>query len=78
VEEVSRNPHLEARHMILHAEHKDFDGLLVPGSPLKTSGGDATPSTNAPSLGENTDDVLESILGYDSLRLSELRRRSII
>jgi crotonobetainyl-CoA:carnitine CoA-transferase CaiB-like acyl-CoA transferase len=78
VQEVSRNPHLEARNMILHAEHKDFDGLIVPGSPLKTSGGKATPSTRAPSLGESTDDVLESILGYDSLRLSELRRRSII
>ncbi|MDO8434792.1 MAG: CoA transferase [Candidatus Binatus sp.] len=78
VQEVSRNPHLEARNMILHAEHPDFSGLIVPGSPLKTAGGDATPPTRAPSLGESTDEVLESILGYDSLRLSELRRRSII
>jgi crotonobetainyl-CoA:carnitine CoA-transferase CaiB-like acyl-CoA transferase len=78
VQEVSRNPHLEARNMILHAEHPDFDGLIVPGSPLKTSGGDATPATRAPSLGESTDEVLKTILGYDSLRLSELRRRSII
>ena len=78
VQEVSRNPHLEARNMILHAEHPTFSGLIVPGSPLKTSGGDAMPATRAPSLGESTDQVLGSILGYDSLRLSELRRRSII
>jgi CoA:oxalate CoA-transferase len=78
VHEVSRNSHLEARKMILHAEHPDFDGLIVPGSPLKTTGGDATPATRAPSLGESTDEVLKTILGYDSLRLSELRRRSII
>ncbi len=78
VQEVSRNPHLEARNMILHADHPDFDGLIVPGSPLKTSGGDATPATRAPSLGESTDEVLKTILGYDSSRLSELRRRSII
>ena len=78
VQEVSRNPHLEARNMILHAEHPTFGGLIVPGSPLKTSGGDAVPSTRAPSLGESTDQVLGAILGYDSLRLSELRRRSII
>ena len=78
VQEVSRNPHLEARNMILHAEHPTFSGLIVPGSPLKTSGGDAVPATRAPSLGESTDQVLGAILGYDSLRLSELRRRSII
>ncbi len=78
VEEVSRSPHLEARRMILRAEHPTFGGLMVPGSPLKIAGGDAAPATRAPSLGESTDQVLESILGYDSLRLSELRRRSII
>jgi CoA:oxalate CoA-transferase len=81
VEEVTRDPHLAARNMILHAEHSQFDGLIVPGSPLKSvSTGDNTdiPSTRAPRLGESTDEVLSSVLGYDTLRLSELRRRSII
>jgi crotonobetainyl-CoA:carnitine CoA-transferase CaiB-like acyl-CoA transferase len=80
VEEVARDPHLAARNMILHAEHPDFDGLIVPGSPLKSAadGGSDTPSTRAPRLGESTDEVLARVLGYDSLRLSELRRRSII
>ena len=80
VEEVTRDPHLAARNMILHAEHPEFDGLIVPGSPLKTVsvGDEDVPSTRAPRLGESTDEVLSSVLGYDSLRLSELRRRSII
>ncbi|MGB8412319.1 MAG: CaiB/BaiF CoA-transferase family protein [Candidatus Binatus sp.] len=80
VEEVTRDPHLAARNMILHADHPDFHGLIVPGSPLKSVGvGDADiPSTRAAGLGENTDEVLASVLGYDSNRLSELRRRSII
>ena len=80
VEEVTRDPHLVARNMILHAEHPDFHGLIVPGSPLKSVGvGDADiPSTRAAGLGESTDEVLASVLGYDSRRLSELRRRSII
>jgi CoA:oxalate CoA-transferase len=80
VEEVTRDPHLEARNMILHADHPDFDGLIVPGSPLKSVGAGHTdiPLTRAPRLGENTDEVLASVLGYDSERLSELRRRSII
>ena len=64
--------------MILHADHPDFDGLIVPGSPLKSAGDSGIPSTRAPRLGDSTDDVLASVLGYDSKRLSELRRRSII
>src|ERR1700676_452404 len=78
VEEVTRDPHLAARNMILHAEHPEFDGLIVPGSPLKSAGDTDIPPTRAPRLGESTDEVLSSVLGYDSLRLSELRRRSII
>ena len=38
VEEVTRDQHLAARNMILHAEHPEFDGLIVPGSPLKSAG----------------------------------------
>jgi CoA:oxalate CoA-transferase len=78
VEEVSRDPHLAARNMILHAEHSSFDGLIVPGSPLKSAGDKDIPATRAPGLGEDTDTVLASVLGYDSSRLSELRKRSII
>jgi len=78
VEEVTRDPHLAARNMILHAEHPEFDGLIVPGSPLKAAGDNGIPATRAPVLSEGTDEVLTDILGYDSLRLSELRRRSII
>jgi len=78
VEEVTRDPHLAARNMILHAEHPEFAGLIVPGSPLKAAGDNGIPATRAPVLSEGTDEVLTDILGYDSFRLSELRRRSII
>jgi CoA:oxalate CoA-transferase len=78
VEDVTRDPHLAARNMILHAEHPSYDGLIVPGSPLKASGDMGIPATRSPMLGEATDEVLTRVLGYDSLRLSELRRRSII
>jgi CoA:oxalate CoA-transferase len=78
VEDVTRDPHLEARNMILHAEHSQFDGLIVPGTPLKSAGDTDIPSTRAPALGENTDEVLSRLLGYDTFRLSDLRKRSII
>lgn len=78
VAEVSRNPHLEARQMILHAEHSAFDGFIVPGSPLKTVGSAATPDTRAPALGEHTERVLREIAGYDTARIVELRAGGII
>ena len=78
VGEVTRNEHLQARHMILRADHPSFAELIVPGSPLKTAGSTAEPATHAPALGENTDRVLADILGYDAERLRELRDRKII
>jgi CoA:oxalate CoA-transferase len=78
VEEVSNNPHLRARDMILQAKHPEFAGLIVPGSPLKTVGAGGAPNTRAPSLGEHTDAVLTRFLGYDSARLAELRGKQVI
>jgi crotonobetainyl-CoA:carnitine CoA-transferase CaiB-like acyl-CoA transferase len=80
VAEVTRNPHLQARAMILHADHPTFDGLVVPGSPLKTAGGSqsVTPDTRAPALGEHTDRVLREVAGYDSKKIAALRSAGII
>jgi CoA:oxalate CoA-transferase len=78
VEEVTRDPHLKSRNMILHAQHSQYDGLIVPGSPLKCAGDTDIPATRAPQLGESTDEVLTQILGYETSRLSDLRKRGII
>jgi len=78
VAEVTENPHLREREMILRADHPAFDGLIVPGSPLKTAGAGGAPNTRAPDLGEHTDAVLKRLLGYDATRLADLRTRNII
>jgi CoA:oxalate CoA-transferase len=78
VAEVTRNPHLIERQMILQADHPAFAGLIVPGSPLKTAGVASTPNTRAPQLGEHTDEILTRILGYDSTHLASLRARQVI
>jgi len=66
------------RNMILAAEHPSYDRLLVPGSPLKSAGGDPPPPTRAPALGEHTEAVLGRLLGYDRSRMADLRGRGII
>src|SRR5262249_16374057 len=78
VAEVAMSPHLRHRQMILRADHPNFDGLIVPGSPIKTASADGVPNTRAPALGEHTEDVLRRLLGYDSARISQLRAKSII
>jgi crotonobetainyl-CoA:carnitine CoA-transferase CaiB-like acyl-CoA transferase len=78
VEEVAGNPHLHERQMILRAGHPNFDGLIVPGSPLKTAGTGGVPDTRAPTLGEHTAQVLERLLGYDAARIADLRAKQII
>jgi CoA:oxalate CoA-transferase len=78
VHEVTRNPQLLAREMILKADHPQFDGLIVAGSPIKTAGAGGTPNTRAPALGEHTDGVLSELLGYDEERIAGLRDRKVI
>jgi CoA:oxalate CoA-transferase len=86
VAEVTRNPQLEARQMILHAEHPSFDGLVVPGSPLKTAAKpagesaetSAAPNTRAPALGEHTERILREVAGYEAEQIAALRTAGII
>jgi CoA:oxalate CoA-transferase len=82
VAEVTRNPHLQARQMILHADHPAFDGLIVPGSPFKTAGktkgAAAIPDTRAPTLGEHTERVLREVAGYDAEKIAALRDDGVI
>lgn len=78
VAEVAGNQHLLQREMILRAAHPAFDGLIVPGSPLKTAGVSGAPNTRAPQLGEHTEDILRRLLNYNSVKLDELRSREII
>jgi crotonobetainyl-CoA:carnitine CoA-transferase CaiB-like acyl-CoA transferase len=78
VAEVAHNPHLEQRQMILQAVHPTFDHLIVPGSPLKTAGVVGVPDTRSPDLGEHTESVLGSLLGYDTARIAQLRAEKII
>jgi CoA:oxalate CoA-transferase len=78
IEEVAHNSHLKQRQMILHANHPKFDQFIVPGSPLKTAGVNCVPNTRAPNLGEHTEIVLGSLLGYDAAHIARLRANNVI
>jgi len=78
VAEVARNPQLLERDMILPADHPTYNGLLVPGSPLRSAGRQSPLPTRAPALGQHSESVLKNLLGYDQTRMAQLRARGII
>ena len=52
--------------------------VLTPRIPLSLSGTPAHPPVAAPSMGQNTGEVLAQVLGYDAARLSALRDAGVV
>jgi crotonobetainyl-CoA:carnitine CoA-transferase CaiB-like acyl-CoA transferase len=52
--------------------------VLVPGNPVKLSAVAEGPEFRVPWLGEHTDEVLETELGYDDERIADLRSSGAI
>ena len=68
---IADDPQFRDRFRIYpHAKH----GADMLPLPLKFAGETLPDPTQAPSVGEQTDVVLEELLGYDAERIAELRR----
>ena len=76
-EEILRDPHLEERNFLVNLEHPLEPNLLQPGHAALMS---ETPWINqrAPLIGENTDEILEGLLGIKEEERTELRNKGII
>ena len=78
LEEVFANPQVIARGIQVDLPHPLGAPAKVAGSPMRMS---ATPPTYAsapPLLGQHTDAVLHSELGYDAAQIAALRERGVI
>ncbi len=75
--EVLNDPHLKAREMIVTVDHPARGEFTMPGSPIQLS---ESPReyTPAPLLGQHTEDVLSSWLGYDAAQVEQLREQGIV
>lgn len=75
--EVLNDPHLKAREMIVTVEHPQRGSFTMPGSPIQMS---ASPCqyTPAPLLGQHTDEVLATWLGYDTAQIEQLHTQGIV
>ena len=61
------------RNMVVELKHPNGKSTHGPGNPIKLSRSNEESFTAAPKLGQNTHEVLSSLLGYDEARITELK-----
>jgi len=73
------DPQVMARNMVIDVRLQNGEVVRMPGNPVKI-GDDPSPETPGapPMLGEHTETVLRTVLGYDDARMDHLRQNSVI
>jgi crotonobetainyl-CoA:carnitine CoA-transferase CaiB-like acyl-CoA transferase len=69
---------LQHRNHFRRVEHPLHGETVVEGPRYRLSETPGAPQSAAPTLGANTDHVLDALLGYDIERIDELRRREVL
>jgi len=59
--------------MVVELKHPNGKSTRGPGNPIKLSRTNEESFTAAPTVGQNTDDILTDILGYDEKRIAALK-----
>jgi crotonobetainyl-CoA:carnitine CoA-transferase CaiB-like acyl-CoA transferase len=78
MQELFSDPQLLLREMFVKITHPELGEISQIGIPMKFS--DTTPTIREmpPLIGQQTEEVLQSLLHYDSKRIADLRERRII
>jgi crotonobetainyl-CoA:carnitine CoA-transferase CaiB-like acyl-CoA transferase len=76
--EVFADPQVIARGMVTTWQHPVKNDLRLVASPLKLSATPVRCDAPPPLLGQHTDDVLRTVLGYTDARLADLQRNKVI
>lgn len=78
VAEVCNSPQLKARGMLPSVDHPVAGSVGQVGSPLHLSGNPAPAMSPPPSLGQHSDEILTSLLGYTAQEVKGLRQQGVI
>jgi crotonobetainyl-CoA:carnitine CoA-transferase CaiB-like acyl-CoA transferase len=76
--EVFADPHVQERGMVQSWDHPLAAGVRLVGSPLKLSATPVRTDLPPPLLGQHTDEVLRSVLGWDADRIAALRQEGVV
>jgi formyl-CoA transferase/CoA:oxalate CoA-transferase len=74
VSEVLQDPQITAREMIAAVEHASLGAVHVLGVPIKLSATPGAVRTAPPMLGQHTDQILRTDLGFSAAEIAHLRQ----
>jgi crotonobetainyl-CoA:carnitine CoA-transferase CaiB-like acyl-CoA transferase len=72
------DPQVLHRNMVVDLQHPNGESRKGPGNPIKLSRTGQEHFAPAPLLGQHTDEMLATVLGYDARRIGELRDSGVI
>jgi formyl-CoA transferase len=75
--EITQDPALQKREMIVTVDHPKRGKFTLPGWPVKMSDSHVTVD-RAPLLGEHSDEIYSEWLGFTASELADLKTREII
>jgi formyl-CoA transferase len=78
IDRVFADPQVLARRMLVEMEHPRVGKFKLVGSPLKLSETPVEYRIPPPLLGEHTEEVLRTVLGYDTEKIARLREAKVI
>ena len=77
IDEVASDPQVQAREMVVEMQHPTLGAVRQVGVPFKFAGDSLAPRSFGPQIGQNTEEVLESI-GYAASQIATLRATGAI
>ncbi|MFT5139003.1 MAG: CoA:oxalate CoA-transferase [Lysobacterales bacterium] len=76
--EALQDPQLLHRNMVIDIKHPNGETRKAAGNPIKMSRSNEESFSPAPLLGQDTDEVLYSLLNYDAARIQDLKTKGVI
>jgi CoA:oxalate CoA-transferase len=78
IEQMMRDPHVNARSMIVELDHPQTGPTKMPNFPLKMSESPGTVRTRAPLIGEHNEEILGRLLGMSIEDIERLKEEQVL
>lgn len=78
MQEIFADPHIKNREMLTKIQHPKAGMISQVGIPMRFSRTALDIKSPPPLLGEHTDEILHTLLGYDAHRISELHTKGVV
>ncbi len=78
MDDIIKDPHLREREMFTKVNHSIAGELEVVNFPVKFSETHVEVESAAPALGQHTQEVLESLVGYHKSEIDDLKEKGVI